>query len=119
MIAAKPIITHIFTMFEPKTFPTEIDKPVPDNAAMTATVNSGKEVEKAIRLKPTEVFPSRVMLATFTALPIVRLLAQFRTRKETAMTSMSTANPVSSISAKPFPSQTLLTSFHKHFLRGS
>jgi hypothetical protein len=84
---------------------------VPDVAAMTATVNSGKEVEKAIMLKPTEVFPSRVMLATFTALPIVRLLAQFRTTKETAITSMSTANPVSSISAKPFPSLDSLNVF--------
>ncbi len=83
--AATPMITHMFTMFEPKTFPTESAAP-PDTAAIIATVSSGNEVEKAIRLKPTAVFPSRVMLETFTAFPMARLLAQFKTRKEMAIT---------------------------------
>jgi hypothetical protein len=61
-------------MFEPKTFPTESAAP-PDKAAIKATVNSGNEVEKAIRLNPTAVFPSWVILDTFRAFFIARLLA--------------------------------------------
>jgi hypothetical protein len=63
------------------------------NAAIKATVNSGNEVEKAIKLNPTAVFPIRVIVANFTALLMARLDAQFSTRKETAMTKMSKMNP--------------------------
>ena len=83
----------MLTMFEPKTLPTEIAA-LPETAAIIATVSSGSEVEKAIRLKPTAVFPSLVMLETLTALLITKLLAQFRTRKETAMIAMSISTPI-------------------------
>ena len=53
-------------MFEPKTFPTEGAAP-PEKAAIKATVNSGNEVEKAIKLNPTAVFPSWVTVDTFSA----------------------------------------------------
>ena len=46
----------MLTVFEPKTFPTEMAA-LPETAAIIATVSSGSEVEKAIRLKPTAVFP--------------------------------------------------------------
>ena len=85
-------------MFEPKTFPTESGAP-PDNAAVNATVNSGSEVEKAMILKPTAVFPSRVIAATFTAFFIARLLAQFRTRKETAIIKTFAVSSVNEESA--------------------
>ncbi len=98
---AKPMMTQMFTMLEPKTLPTEIGAPsallVTD--AITATVNSGSDVEKAIRLKPTAVLPSRVIIETLTALPIVRLLAQLRATKDTAMIMMSSANWVNTMSA--------------------
>ena len=67
-------MTQMLTMFEPRTFPTERAAP-PENAAMKATVNSGRDVEKAMRLKPTAVFPSRVIVETLTALLIAMLLA--------------------------------------------
>ena len=67
-------MTQMLTTFEPKTFPTERAVP-PENAAVKATVNSGNEVEKAIRLKPTPVLPSRVIVETLTAFLIARLLA--------------------------------------------
>jgi len=37
-------------MFEPNTFPTESAAP-PEKAAIKATVSSGRDVEKAIKLK--------------------------------------------------------------------
>jgi hypothetical protein len=78
-------------MFEPNTFPTERAAP-PDKAAINATVNSGSDVEKAIMLNPTAVFPSWVTFATFTALFIARLLAQFKTTNETAIINTSIMN---------------------------
>lgn len=75
-------MTEILTMFEPKMFPTESAAP-PENAAIKATVSSGNDVEKAIMLNPTAVFPSRVTVATLTALLIAILLAQFRATKDT------------------------------------
>jgi hypothetical protein len=92
------MITVMLKIFEPKTFPTESAAP-PDKAAIKATVNSGNEVEKAIKLNPTAVFPIRVIVANLTALLMARLDAQFSTRKETAMTKMLKMTPVSSISA--------------------
>jgi hypothetical protein len=62
----------MLTTFEPKTFPTESAAP-PEKAAMNATVSSGSDVEKAMRLNPTAVFPSWLMVATFNALLIARL----------------------------------------------
>jgi hypothetical protein len=70
---------QMLTMFEPKTFPTE-SAALPETAAIIATVSSGSEVENAIRLKPTAVFPSLVMLETLTALVMTKLLAQFNRR---------------------------------------
>ena len=89
--AAIPTMTAMLTMFEPKTLPTERAAP-PDNAAISATVNSGSDVEKAIMLKPTAVLPKRVNVETLTALLMAILLAKFRTTKETAMMSMSMKN---------------------------
>jgi hypothetical protein len=66
---------------------------------MNATVSSGNEVENAIMLNPTAVFPSWVTVAILTALLMARLDAQFSTMKETAMTKMSMTKPVSNISA--------------------
>ena len=83
-------------MFEPKTFPTERAAP-PVKAAIKATVNSGNDVEKAIKLNPTAVFPSRVIVANLTALLIARSDAQFITRKETAITKMSKMKPISAM----------------------
>ena len=91
-------MTEMLKMFEPKTFPTESAAP-PDKAAINATVNSGKDVEKAIKLNPIAVFPSRVIAATLIELLIARLDAQFNTRKETAMTTMLKMKPVNKISA--------------------
>jgi hypothetical protein len=85
-------------MFEPRTFPTESAAP-PDRAAIRATVSSGSEVEKAIMLNPTAVFPSWVTLDTFNAFFIARLLAQFSTAKETAMIMMLMMKSVTSNSA--------------------
>ena len=42
------------------------------------------------------------MLETLTALLMTKLLAQFNTRKETAMTTMSKIRPVNKISAMLF-----------------
>ncbi len=71
---AKPIVTEILTMFEPKTFPTESAAP-PEKTAIKATVNSGSDVEKAIRLKPIDVLLIRLIVDTFTALLMETLLA--------------------------------------------
>src|SRR4030067_1405748 len=96
--AANPIITLILTMFDPRTFPTESAAP-PEKAAINATVNSGNDVENAIMLNPTDVFPSWVTVAILTALLMARLEAQFNTTNETAMTKTSITKPVSNISA--------------------
>jgi hypothetical protein len=72
--AAKPMIAVMLKMFEPRTLPTESAAP-PDKAAIIATVNSGRVVDIAMRVKPTEVLPRRVMAATFMALFMVMLLA--------------------------------------------
>ena len=92
------MITHMLTMFEPKTFPTETAAP-PQIEAITATVSSGSEVEKAIRLKPTAVLPSWVMAETLTALFITRLLAQLSAMKEMAIIRTLTIKSVNSIAA--------------------
>ncbi len=76
-------------MFDPRTLPTERAAP-PENAAINATVSSGRDVEKAIKLKPTAVFPKRVMFETFTALLIAMVLAKFNMTKETAIMSILT-----------------------------
>jgi len=79
---------HIFTIFEPITLPTDKEDP-PENAAIKATVSSGSEVEKAIKLKPIDVLLNLVIVDTFTAFFIDRLLAQFRIKKETMITIIS------------------------------
>jgi hypothetical protein len=56
------------------------------NAATKATVNSGNEVEKAIKLSPTAGLPIRLIVANFTAL-MAKLDAQFSTRKDNARCS--------------------------------
>ncbi|MDH7564092.1 MAG: hypothetical protein QHH24_04325 [Candidatus Bathyarchaeota archaeon] len=89
--ADKPMTTLMFTMFEPRTLPTEIGAP-PDKAATSATVNSGKDVEKASKLKPTAVFPSRVLIDSLTALFIVKLLARFNTTIEIPIIKRSSKN---------------------------
>ena len=78
--------TEMLKMFEPKTFPTDSAAP-PDKAAMKATVSSGNDVEKAIKLNPTAVFPIRLIVANFTALLMAKLDAQFSTRKDNARCS--------------------------------
>lgn len=83
--AAKPTTNVTLTMFEPKILPTERGAP-PEKAATKATVNSGREVENAIKLNPIAVFPSWVILATLTELLIAMLEARFNTTKENAMT---------------------------------
>jgi len=94
--------TDMLMMFEPRTFPTESAAP-PDMAAIRATVSSGSEVEKAIRLNPTAVFPSWVTLDTFNAFFIARLLAQFNMVKETAMMMMFMMKSVNISSAVVSP----------------
>jgi hypothetical protein len=81
---AAPIMRLMFAMFEPKTLPIESAAP-PEKAAITATVNSGSDVENAISVKPTAVLPIRVMVETLTALLMARLLAQSKTAKDTAI----------------------------------
>jgi hypothetical protein len=76
-------------IFEPNTLPTERADP-PDTAAINATVNSGKVVDMAMSVKPTEVLPIRVIAATFKALFIAILLAQFSASKDTAIINMLT-----------------------------
>jgi len=44
-----------------------------NKAAIKATVNSGRDVEKAIKLKPIAVFPSRVIVANLIALLIAEV----------------------------------------------
>jgi len=73
-------------MFEPSTFPTERAAPSVD-AAITATVNSGKVVDIAINVKPMDVFPSCDIAETLRALVIAKLLAQFKARKEKPITT--------------------------------
>jgi hypothetical protein len=99
-------------MFEPKTLPTERGAPL-DHTAATATVSSGSDVEKAIKLKPTAVLPSRVIFETLSALFNARLLAQFNTRKETAITTTLIIRPVTVSSAIFF---CLLRLHYKHSL---
>jgi hypothetical protein len=77
---------------------------------MNATVNSGNDVEKAIMLKPTAVLPSPVILETLTALLIERLLAEFRTTKDTPMINRFIINSVGTISAISLPSSQSLLS---------
>lgn len=81
----------MLNMFDPKTLPTESGDP-PDEMAIKATTNSGRVVLIAIRVKPTDVFPKRVIVETFTALPMTRLLAQFRATNEIAIIIMSSKN---------------------------
>jgi len=71
---AKPTMREMFTMFEPKTFPTEIAAS-PVKAAMKATLNSGRDVERASKLKPTAVFPSWATSETLIAFVIAKWLA--------------------------------------------
>jgi len=95
-------MTLILNIFDPNTFPTESGAP-PDSTAPKATVNSSSVVDKAIRVKPTEVFPSLLIVDTLIALVIVRLLAQFKTRKETPITNMLATRPVIKSSTMSFP----------------
>jgi hypothetical protein len=97
-IAAIPMIADMLKMFEPNAFPNERPAP-PEKAAVRATVSSGNVVDKEINVKPTEVFPSFVMDETRSALLIVVLLAQFKTTRETAMTTMLKINSLVAISA--------------------
>lgn len=89
--AAKPMITLMLKILEPKTFPTERDEP-PDIKAIIATVNSGKVVVIAIRVNPTEDFPKRVIVETLSAFVITRLLAQFKATNEIAIIITSIMN---------------------------
>jgi hypothetical protein len=97
-IAAIPMIADMLKMFEPNAFPNDSPAP-PDKAAVRATVSSGKVVDKEINVNPTEVFPSFVTEETRSALLIVVLLAQFKTTRDTAMTTMLTINSLVAISA--------------------
>lgn len=65
-VADNPIITLMLKMLEPNTFPIDNAAP-PDVAAMSATVISGRVVEREIKVKPTDVLPSLVIAATFNA----------------------------------------------------
>jgi hypothetical protein len=60
-------------MLEPKTFPTEI-APSAVNAEMKATLTSGRDVEKASKLKPMEVLATPVISDTLIELAIERRL---------------------------------------------
>ena len=79
-------------MFEPKTFPTESAAP-PDKAAINATVNSGNEVEKAIKLNPTAVFPSWVTLDTFNSILYRKIACPIQHNKRDSITIMSITKP--------------------------
>jgi hypothetical protein len=60
-------------MFEPMTFPTEtaVFSPFPRSERI-ATLNSGTDVENAIKMKPNVVFPSLAIAETLIALVIVK-----------------------------------------------
>lgn len=89
--AAKPMITLMLKIFEPKTFPTEREEP-PEIKAIIATVNSGKVVVIAISVNPTEDLPKRVIVETLSALVMTRLLAQFKATNEIAIIITSIMN---------------------------
>ena len=90
-----PRTRAMFVMLEPRRSPSETDI-FPTAIAFMATNNSGSDVEKAIMLNPTAVFPSWVTSDTFRAFLIARLLAQFNTTKETAIIMMLITKSVSS-----------------------
>lgn len=75
-----PSIKHMFVIFEPITFPIAIPifSPPPIDAKME-THNSGIEVEVAIRMKPTLVFPRLVISA---------ILIDFVTAQSLALSSI-------------------------------
>ena len=69
----------MLTMLEPKTFPMDTPTFSGFNTEKMATKSSGRDVEKATRMKPIVVFPNPVTLAKLTELLIVRLLDLIRT----------------------------------------
>jgi hypothetical protein len=75
----------MLNMFDPKTFPIDRGAP-PDNAAVMATVSSGRVVAKEINVKPIEVLPNLLIAATLVAYLITLSLAIFRNRSETTIT---------------------------------
>src|SRR5690606_22359616 len=91
------------------TLPTESAEP-PENTAINATIISGKVVDIAISVKPTDVLPNLVIVETLTALVITRLLAQFKVTKAIAIIKMSTINWVGTMFVICAPLKALLPS---------
>ena len=69
-----PNTKQTFTMLLPRTLP--IATPTASALAVlnTATVNSGSEVDKAMSIKPTAVFPNPVISAILSLLTMVQWL---------------------------------------------
>ncbi|MCJ7613477.1 hypothetical protein MUO71_01750 [Candidatus Bathyarchaeota archaeon] len=67
-----PNTKQIFTMLLPRTFP--MATPTASSLAVlkTDTVNSGREVDNAIQIKPTAVLPNPVISATLSLFTIVQ-----------------------------------------------
>jgi hypothetical protein len=86
-------------MLEPKTLPMDTPTLPGSKTAKTDTLNSGKEVAKPTKMKPTVVFPKPVNSETLTEFFIVTSLAITKMRME--------ASRISALPIKPAPSNSI------------
>jgi hypothetical protein len=86
-------------MLEPKTLPMDTPTLAGLITANTDTLNSGKEVAKPTKMKPTVVFPKPVNWETLTELFMVNSLATTKIASE--------ASRISALPIKPTPSNNI------------
>jgi hypothetical protein len=98
-----PKTKAMFTTLEPKTLPMET--PTLDGlmTAKTDTLNSGMEVEKPTKMKPTVVFPKPVNSETLIEFFMVTSLAMTKMRME--------ASRISALPTMPTPSNSIRFTF--------
>ena len=102
MIMHTPRMRAMFTMLEPSTFPIEMPTFSGLATAKTATLSSGKEVEKPTRMKPIVVFPNPVISETLIEFLIVTSLPRTRSTTETSrMSALPPAPSCSNITISP------------------
>ena len=83
----------MFTMFDPRTLPTEMPIFSGFRVANIATKSSGREVEKATSMNPVFVFPKPVTLASLTELVIAKLLAFIKIASDAIRIAMFPIDP--------------------------
>ena len=76
-----PSTKHMLTILLPMTLPKDTPTASAFLVLNNATVNSGSDVDKEIRIKPTAVFPNPVMSAILSLLIIVHLLKLLKKKR--------------------------------------